>query len=54
MDESLREFLKELAGAIAVALVPVILVAFMAIPFTLGGHPGEITRGADPFAAAAG
>ena len=41
MDTSLRLFISEVAGAVAAALVPVIIVAFLSIPFTLGGHPGE-------------
>jgi hypothetical protein len=41
MDASLRIFVSQLAGVVFAALVPVILVAFLSIPFSLGGHPGE-------------
>lgn len=41
MDPSLRLFISEFAGAVAGALVPVILVTFLSMPFTMGGHPGE-------------
>jgi len=41
MDSSLRVFVRQLAGAVAAALVPVVLIAFWSIPYSLGGHPGE-------------
>ena len=41
MDASLRSFISEFAGVVASALVVVVIVAFLSIPFTLGGHPGE-------------
>jgi hypothetical protein len=41
MNTSPRRFLFQLVGVIIAALVPVILTAFLSIPFTLGGHPGE-------------
>ena len=41
MDTSLRLFISEFVGAVVAALIPVIVVAFLSIPFTLGGHPGE-------------
>ena len=41
MDASLRIFVSQFAGAVAAALLLVILVAFLAIPQALGGHPGE-------------
>jgi len=34
-------FAHQFAGVIVAALVPVILVAFVSIPFNLGAHPGE-------------
>lgn len=42
MDTSLRIFISQFVGAVAVASAPAILVAFLSIPFTLGGHPGEM------------
>ena len=41
MNSSLRVFVRQLVGAVAAALVPVVLVAFWSIPYSLGGHPGE-------------
>ncbi len=41
MDSSLRLFIRQFAGVVLATLVPVILTAFMSIPVTLGGHPGE-------------
>jgi hypothetical protein len=34
-------FARLFAGTVVAALLPVILVAFLTIPFNLGGHPGE-------------
>lgn len=41
MDTSLRLFISEFVGAAAAAALVVIAVAFLTIPYTLGGHPGE-------------
>jgi hypothetical protein len=41
MNSSLRLFICELLGVVLAALVPVVLVAFLSIPYSLGGHPGE-------------
>ena len=41
MNSSLRLFIHELLSVVLAALVPVVLVAFLSIPYTLGGHPGE-------------
>lgn len=41
MDSSLRIFISQFAGVVLATLVPVILIAFMSIPVTLGGHPQE-------------
>jgi len=41
MDSSLRLFVQQFVGAVLAALVPVVLVTFLSIPYTLGGHPGE-------------
>jgi hypothetical protein len=34
-------FVRQLFGVVVAALIPVVLVAFLSIPFNLGGHPGE-------------
>lgn len=34
-------FARQFAGAVMAALLPVVLTAFLTIPFNLGGHPGE-------------
>ena len=44
-------FARQFVAAVMAALIPVILVAFLTIPFNLGGHPGEIRTGALPPAA---
>ena len=41
MDASLRVFICQFVGVVAAALIPAIVVAFLTIPYTLGGHPGE-------------
>lgn len=41
MDSSLRLFLCQFVGVVLAALVPVVLVTFLSIPYILGGHPGE-------------
>jgi hypothetical protein len=41
MVTPLRNFIRQFVGVVAAALVPVLIVAFLTIPFTLGGHPGE-------------
>jgi hypothetical protein len=51
MQADLHEFLRRLAGTVAMALVPVVLTAFLALPSTLHRHPGE--PAADPNAPAA-
>ena len=44
MNSSLRVFARQLVLAVTAALVPVVLVAFLSIPYNLGGHPGEERR----------
>ncbi|MEQ1519503.1 MAG: hypothetical protein ABL931_23760 [Usitatibacteraceae bacterium] len=51
MNTSLRTFISEFAGAVAAALVPVIIITFLTMPLTLGGHPGESRASADNAAA---
>jgi hypothetical protein len=41
MQTDLHLFLQRLAGVVAATLVPVVLVAFLTVPFSLGRHPGE-------------
>ena len=41
MHPSLALFARQFAGVVAATLVPVIAVAFLSIPLSLGGHPGE-------------
>ena len=50
MDTSLRFFLQQYTGVVLASLVPVILVAFMSIPVTLGGHPGSANASNAPVA----
>jgi hypothetical protein len=41
MDPSLAAFVRQFTGVVAAALAPVILAAFVSIPYTLGRHPGD-------------
>jgi hypothetical protein len=41
MNTSLRLFISQYLGVVIATLMPVILVAFLSIPFSLGGHPGD-------------
>lgn len=41
MDASLNLFLRQFLRVVIVALIPVVLVSFCSIPYTLQGHPGE-------------
>ena len=43
----LSHFIRQYLGIVCIALVPVILTAFLSIPFTLEGHPGD-TRPTGP------
>lgn len=47
MQADLREFLSRFAGTVVMTLVPVVLIAFLSVPVSLGGHPGESTRNGD-------
>jgi hypothetical protein len=44
MDASLHGFVSEYLGVVAATLIAVIVVAFLSIPFSLGGFPGEIGK----------
>ena len=46
MTPSLRTIVLPFFAVVAAGLVTVALVAFLTIPFNLGGHPGE-ARAAD-------
>jgi len=41
MDSSLHLFIRQFLGVVLAALAPVVLIAFLSIPFSLSGHPGE-------------
>ncbi|MDO9314075.1 MAG: hypothetical protein Q7T97_05985 [Burkholderiaceae bacterium] len=41
MHTSLKNFMRQFTAVVLMSLVPVALVAFLSIPFTLGHHPGE-------------
>jgi hypothetical protein len=43
MNTELLHFAAQMGRAILMALVPVALTAFLSIPLSLGGHPGEAT-----------
>lgn len=41
MNSSLRLFIRQYVGVVLATLVPVVLVAFLSIPYALGASPGE-------------
>ena len=41
MHVDLRDFLTRLAGTVVMTLVPVVFIAFVSMPLSLGRHPGE-------------
>ena len=41
MNLFLRQFIRQFLGVLLASLVPVVLVAFLSIPYSLGGHPGD-------------
>lgn len=41
MHADLRDFLARLTGTVVMTLVPVVLIAFLSMPMSLGRHPGE-------------
>lgn len=42
MHNDLREFLSRFIGTVVITLVPVLLIAFLSMPLSLGHHPGEV------------
>lgn len=48
MQTDLRAFLTRFAGTVAMALVPVVFIAFASMPFSLGRHPGELPPATTP------
>jgi hypothetical protein len=50
MSQAPYSFVRQFAGAVVATLIPVVLVAFLSIPFNLGGHPGEVRTTAMPTA----
>lgn len=48
MNPTPSSFVRQFAGAVVAALIPVVLVAFLSIPFNLGSHPGEARPAAMP------
>lgn len=47
LPSSLNRFAHQLLGIVLAGLIPVVLTAFLTIPFNLDGHPGE-ARSIDP------
>lgn len=41
MHPALHVFIRQYIGIVCAALLPVIVTAFLSIPLSLGGHPGE-------------
>jgi hypothetical protein len=49
MNIYLRSFIQQYLRVVLATLVPVILIAFMSIPVSLGGHPGVTLSANAPF-----
>ncbi len=47
MDQNLKNFVVLYLRAVAMALLPLVFTAFLWIPYSLGGHPGEPRTGSD-------
>jgi uncharacterized BrkB/YihY/UPF0761 family membrane protein len=45
MNNPLIHFTRQFGFVVLMSLVPVALVAFLSIPYTLGHHPGESRAG---------
>lgn len=43
MNADLKNFVASYLRIVLVTLMPVAMVAFLSIPYSLGGHPGEPT-----------
>jgi hypothetical protein len=45
MNTALRNFIHQYLLVVLFALIPVVVTAFLSIPLSLGGHPGEPRNG---------
>ena len=45
MHQDLKNFVKLFLRVVLMALLPIVLTAFLWIPYSLGGHPGDDTTG---------
>ena len=50
MNSSVRNFIYQYLRVVLATLVPVILIAFMSIPVTLGGHASDLYATQAPIA----
>lgn len=41
MHPTLKQFIIQYLAVIGAVLIPVIIVSFLSMPYTIGGHPGE-------------
>jgi hypothetical protein len=41
MNTDLKSFIASYLRIVLIALVPIALTAFLSIPYSLGGHPGD-------------
>jgi hypothetical protein len=42
MNANLKDFIKSYMGVVLMTLLPIALTAFLSIPYSLGGHPGDV------------
>jgi hypothetical protein len=47
MNADLKNFMAAYLRIVLMTLMPIALVAFLSIPYSLGGHPGEPTAAAN-------
>ena len=41
MPSPKHSFVHQFVGAVLASLAPVVFIAFLSVPLSLGGHPGE-------------
>ncbi len=42
MNIELRNFIEQMLRTVLMTLMPVVTTAFLTMPMSLGGHPGEV------------
>jgi len=42
MHKDLKEFVQGYSRVVIMALIPIVMTAFLSVPYMLGGHPGDV------------